>query len=244
MRVSSWAGFSKELSRQTATDSMPRAGKDFTRRLASWTFIALSTVPSLRTLSSTSKRYLLGYQRLRELREDVIRGIAYLTADLQHVPKALRRNKGRPGAFPFDYGVDDERGAVDKLVELRHEAGDVFLQCPYALLHRVRRVLRRRKAFARPYLAGFVVQKDEVRERPADIAAQPVMLIILLHAAPPSFSFALSAASTFSGVMGRSLILTPIASYTAFAIAGAVGTRPGSPIPSPRTDHPSRPSRR
>jgi hypothetical protein len=43
--------------------------------------------------------------------------------------------------------------------------------------------------------------------------------------------FSLSAASTFSGVTGRSLILTPTASYTAFTMAGAEGTQAGSPMP-------------
>ena len=37
--------------------------------------------------------------------------------------------------------------------------------------------------------------------------------------------------STFSGVRGRFLILTPMASQTALAIAGAVGAVGSSPIP-------------
>ena len=40
-----------------------------------------------------------------------------------------------------------------------------------------------------------------------------------------------NALKTLSGVIGKSLILTPIASYTALAIAAAVGIVGGSPIP-------------
>jgi hypothetical protein len=44
-------------------------------------------------------------------------------------------------------------------------------------------------------------------------------------------SLSLSALRIFSGVMGRSLTLTPIASYIAFPIAAAVGAIAGSPTP-------------
>ena len=46
-------------------------------------------------------------------------------------------------------------------------------------------------------------------------------------------AWARSARSTFSAVIGRSVIRTPTASYTALAIAPAVGTFPLSPIALP-----------
>jgi hypothetical protein len=44
------------------------------------------------------------------------------------------------------------------------------------------------------------------------------------------FSFFFSSLRIFSGVMGRSLILTPMALYIAFAMAGVVGSSEPSPV--------------
>ena len=83
-------------------------------------------------------------------------------------------------------------------------------------------------------------QRRPARNDPGGISVMPEGLDRLLdrrgrddlkglHDADPSE--ARRAPNTLAGVTGRSLTRTPMASKIAFATAGAVGTRTGSPIP-------------
>jgi len=116
-------------------------------------------------------------KRLRELRKDVIRGITDLPAELQHIPETSGGDQPCFCTLSLDDGIDHQGSAMDHLVQLPNKTGDLFLQLPDPLLHRIRGVPGGGQTFVDADFTGTVIQQHEIREGSPDIASQPVELL-------------------------------------------------------------------
>src|SRR5207253_2413813 len=113
----------------------------------------------------------------RRRHAEVVAVVLEPLSHLDHVAVARGRQQADPRALALEEGVGGDRGAVDHALGLAEERRHVVAERPReqleALQHALRGVGRRRGGLGERDAAG-VVDRDQVREGPADVDADPV----------------------------------------------------------------------
>ena len=112
-------------------------------------------------------------ERLREGQEQVVDVVALLRTHLQNVPEAPGGQQPEPGPAAFDDGVGGEGGPVHDVADLRRTDAGRPQQVGQTREGRDGRVLGRGQALVQVQPPVRLVDQDEVRERPADVEADP-----------------------------------------------------------------------
>ena len=116
----SWAGFTKEKSRQTATESAPLRTTARAIRAISALDGASRTRPSESSLSRSPRRRACGTSGSGLLEQQIVKLRARLPANFENVFEARGRHEGDAPAFSLKKGVRANRGPADEF-----EAGQI-----------------------------------------------------------------------------------------------------------------------